>query len=235
MPPVPTVQKRADGGVMHPKISSKLRLHPSLRPSRGESIKNLAHLLLAKFCGPSFLAKRGLPPALGIHVGHVGRLSARKQVVRIRACAAVAPMQNTNAFLKRSFMEEPREAMRSNIPSAEAEMPIAVRSKCASPSPAVRTNNHPVEKSFFVVISDFHLFYCKGFISKWLVVFACSFLTACVSATRIPSTTPSPLVVASCPARSPLLDDSFGSWVLKAQEVGAQYDKCRAAALADAP
>ena len=46
---------------------------------------------------------------------------------------------------------------------------------------------------------------------------------------------PSPLVVASCPPRTPLLDDSFGSWVLKAQEVGGQYDVCREAALAGQP
>lgn len=46
---------------------------------------------------------------------------------------------------------------------------------------------------------------------------------------------PSPLIVASCPARSPLLDDSFGSWVLKAQEVAGMYDKCREAALAGQP
>ena len=42
-------------------------------------------------------------------------------------------------------------------------------------------------------------------------------------------------MVASCPPRTPLLDDSFGSWVLKAQENGAMYDKCREAALAGQP
>jgi hypothetical protein len=28
------------------------------------------------------------------------------------------------------------------------------------------------------------------------------------------------------------VDDSFGAWVLKAQELAALYDRCRAAALA---
>jgi hypothetical protein len=40
-----------------------------------------------------------------------------------------------------------------------------------------------------------------------------------------------PLVVASCPPRTPLADDSFGAWVLKAQELAQAYDKCRAAVL----
>jgi hypothetical protein len=41
--------------------------------------------------------------------------------------------------------------------------------------------------------------------------------------------------VASCPPRSPLRDDAFGSWVLIAQATGTQYDKCREAALAGQP
>lgn len=40
-----------------------------------------------------------------------------------------------------------------------------------------------------------------------------------------------PLVVASCPPRTPLLDDTFGAWVLKAQELAAMYDECREAAI----
>lgn len=52
------------------------------------------------------------------------------------------------------------------------------------------------------------------------------------------STVPSPkpnkaLTVASCPPRTPLADDSFGAWVLKAQELGAMYDKCRTAVLGE--
>lgn len=43
---------------------------------------------------------------------------------------------------------------------------------------------------------------------------------------------PAPLVVASCPPRTPISDGSLGAWILKAQEIGAQYDVCRAAALA---
>lgn len=38
-------------------------------------------------------------------------------------------------------------------------------------------------------------------------------------------------MVASCPPRTTLSDDSFGAWVLKAQELAAMYDKCRTAAL----
>src|SRR5437868_12848332 len=60
-------------------------------------------------------------------------------------------------------------------------------------------------------------------------------LTACGSTTPASPGTPSPLVVASCPPRQPLLDDTFGSWMLKAQETGAMYDKCSAAALAGQP
>jgi hypothetical protein len=40
-----------------------------------------------------------------------------------------------------------------------------------------------------------------------------------------------PLVVASCPPRPPLDDDSFGAWVLMAQRLASMYDECRAAAL----
>ena len=43
---------------------------------------------------------------------------------------------------------------------------------------------------------------------------------------------PSPLVIASCPALSPLTDDSFGATVLKLIEVANQYRDCAAAALA---
>lgn len=60
-------------------------------------------------------------------------------------------------------------------------------------------------------------------------------LMGCASSIPASLGTPSPLVVASCPPRTPLLDDSFGSWVLKAQEIGGQYDKCREAALAGQP
>jgi hypothetical protein len=41
----------------------------------------------------------------------------------------------------------------------------------------------------------------------------------------------SPLVTASCPERQPLLDDSFGAWVLWAQQMATTYDRCRAAQL----
>lgn len=37
------------------------------------------------------------------------------------------------------------------------------------------------------------------------------------------------LIVASCPALTPLEDASFGGTILKLQEVGAQYRECRQA------
>lgn len=40
-----------------------------------------------------------------------------------------------------------------------------------------------------------------------------------------------PLATAACPPRTPITDDSLGAWVLKAQELAQQYDRCRAAAL----
>lgn len=40
-----------------------------------------------------------------------------------------------------------------------------------------------------------------------------------------------PLLLASCPPLQPLSDDTFGAIVLKLEEVGTTYRKCRAAAL----
>ena len=42
---------------------------------------------------------------------------------------------------------------------------------------------------------------------------------------------PSPLVVASCPERATLEDDTLGAWVSLAFSLAQQYDKCREAAL----
>ena len=57
-------------------------------------------------------------------------------------------------------------------------------------------------------------------------------LSACSTAPSRPAPQNLPLVVVSCPPRTPLADDSFGAWVLKAQELAQAYDRCRAAALA---
>jgi hypothetical protein len=69
---------------------------------------------------------------------------------------------------------------------------------------------------------------------------ALSFVIAAAALTvsgcsTVPSQAPEPsaaLRQAACPPRTPLLDDSFGAWVLKANELAAMYDECRAAALA---
>jgi len=45
------------------------------------------------------------------------------------------------------------------------------------------------------------------------------------------ASSPSPLVVASCPPLTPLADPSFGATTLKLIEVAGQYRECRAAAL----
>ena len=57
-------------------------------------------------------------------------------------------------------------------------------------------------------------------------------LSACSTAPSRPAPQNRALVVVSCPPRTPLADDSFGAWVLKAQELAQAYDRCRAAALA---
>lgn len=60
-------------------------------------------------------------------------------------------------------------------------------------------------------------------------------LALCAGCSTAPSRAPpanQALVVVSCPPRTPLADDSFGAWVLKAQELAQAYDRCRAAALA---
>jgi len=53
------------------------------------------------------------------------------------------------------------------------------------------------------------------------------------SASMPPSqaSSPSPLVVVSCPPLTPLADPSFGATTLKLIEVAGQYRECRAAAL----
>jgi hypothetical protein len=51
----------------------------------------------------------------------------------------------------------------------------------------------------------------------------CGFLTK-----RSPE--PNPLIVASCPKLTPLVDDSFGTTVQKLTEVAGIYYECRAAA-----
>jgi hypothetical protein len=61
---------------------------------------------------------------------------------------------------------------------------------------------------------------------------ACIALTGCSSLTRRSPTPPSPLVSASCPDLTPLIDDSFGSTTLKLVEVAGIYYQCRQAALA---
>ena len=40
-----------------------------------------------------------------------------------------------------------------------------------------------------------------------------------------------PLVTTSCPEQTPLIDPTFGGYVLKVQEIGGQYRECRAACL----
>lgn len=63
-------------------------------------------------------------------------------------------------------------------------------------------------------------------------VIAALALTLCGCSTAPSQPKPDrPLMVASCPPRTTLSDDSFGAWVLKAQELAAMYDKCRTAAL----
>lgn len=63
-------------------------------------------------------------------------------------------------------------------------------------------------------------------------VIAALALTLCACSTA-PSRVapPQPLAVAACPPRTPIADDTLGAWVLKAQELAQQYDRCRAAAL----
>lgn len=58
-------------------------------------------------------------------------------------------------------------------------------------------------------------------------------LTACAPSMprSVPSSSQSPLVVASCPPLQPLTDDTFGATTAKLVDVAVQYRKCRAAAL----
>lgn len=46
---------------------------------------------------------------------------------------------------------------------------------------------------------------------------------------------PSPLVIASCPELTPLVDATFGATTAKLVEVAGQYHLCRAAALQGQP
>ncbi len=71
----------------------------------------------------------------------------------------------------------------------------------------------------------------------WSIAIAAMALSSC-SASMPPSPTaprPAPLVLASCPALVPLVDDSFGATTRKLLEVVETYYRCRAAALKDAP
>jgi len=43
------------------------------------------------------------------------------------------------------------------------------------------------------------------------------------------------LIVASCPPPTPQADPSFGSTILKLQEVGGQYRECRQACVGSVP
>lgn len=64
-----------------------------------------------------------------------------------------------------------------------------------------------------------------------LTLLACGLLAGCPWPLAPPPPEDMSLLITSCPERTPLTGDSFGDWVLKAQEVGGQYDICRAAAL----
>jgi hypothetical protein len=59
---------------------------------------------------------------------------------------------------------------------------------------------------------------------------AFTLLTACAHSTRPSKENLSPLVTASCPKLTPLLDDSFGATTLKLLEVTHTYYECRRAA-----
>lgn len=61
------------------------------------------------------------------------------------------------------------------------------------------------------------------------IVIASTLLTGCASLTTH-SPEVSPLVTASCPKLTPLVDDSFGATVQKLTEIAGIYYECRAAA-----
>ena len=73
------------------------------------------------------------------------------------------------------------------------------------------------------------------FMRPIILAIAC-LLPACSLPTK-PSldASPSPLVLASCPAPTPLSDDSMGALLSKVIDLGNTYRECRAAALAGQP
>ena len=66
-----------------------------------------------------------------------------------------------------------------------------------------------------------------------LAVFSACLAAGCSTSAPLSRTGPSPLTVASCPALTPLTDDSFGATARKLVEVAEQYYACRRAALAE--
>lgn len=66
------------------------------------------------------------------------------------------------------------------------------------------------------------------------IVIAATLTTLCgCSTTRSQESGVSPLVVASCPELTPLIDNTFGATVSKLAEVAGIYNECRQAALAE--
>ncbi len=60
-------------------------------------------------------------------------------------------------------------------------------------------------------------------------------MCGCSTSAPLSKTSPSPLVIASCPKLTALSDPSFGATARKLIEVAEQYYACREAALASPP